>query len=38
MDHDVTNIYSNVIYKEIDSTAMAHASLCFFSGSSERWA
>ncbi|VFS72721.1 T3SS secreted effector EspN-like protein [Salmonella enterica subsp. diarizonae] len=28
-DHDVTNIYSNVIYKEIDSTAMAHASLCF---------
>ncbi|EJS8539893.1 DUF4765 family protein [Salmonella enterica] len=28
-DHDVTNIYSNVIYKEIDSTAMAHVSLCF---------
>ncbi|EDH4583562.1 DUF4765 domain-containing protein [Salmonella enterica] len=29
VDHEVTNIYSNVIYKEIDSTAMAHASLCF---------
>ncbi|EDR6814834.1 DUF4765 family protein, partial [Salmonella enterica] len=27
--HDATNIYSNVICKEIDSTAMAHASLCF---------
>ncbi|EBR5386478.1 DUF4765 family protein, partial [Salmonella enterica] len=29
VDHEVTNLYSNVIYKEIDSTAMAHASLCF---------
>ncbi|MCT6958018.1 DUF4765 family protein, partial [Salmonella enterica] len=29
VNHDATNIYSNVICKEIDSTAMAHASLCF---------
>ncbi|EAR2922541.1 DUF4765 family protein [Salmonella enterica subsp. houtenae] len=29
MNYEATNIYSNVIFKEIDSPAMAHASLCF---------
>ncbi|EJD7607821.1 DUF4765 family protein [Salmonella enterica] len=29
MNYEATNIYSNVIFKEIDSPEMAHASLCF---------
>ncbi|EBN6921368.1 DUF4765 family protein [Salmonella enterica] len=29
MNYEATNIYSNVIFKEIDSPTMAHASLCF---------